>query len=283
VIIFFQQGRFGNQLFQYSGLKILFPKAILFLVGFASLSKSVSNIDAIIYKQDSDLRVLVGKILRRLCHLLAELRIISIFTEMDGEVDYKICKKFGLFKGIIFYKVGYFQHEKICRELKKFPSIMPRIIHCPRVDKFLDESTFKASELVFVHIRRGDYLEWPTKEFAAALPLDWYLNKMDYLRRRLPRPLFLVCTDDVAFAKKNFITKEDVVISEFDEINDFYLMTKCQCGILSASSYAWWAGLLSNRKNPAGIFIAPKYWAGHKQGSWHPPKMFCDWIYYENV
>jgi hypothetical protein len=83
--------------------------------------------------------------------------------------------------------------------------------------------------------------------------------------------------------EKNFLSNDDVVISEFDEINDFYLMTKCQCGILSASSFAWWAGLLSNRKNPDGIFIGPKYWAGHKQGFWFPPKMICDWICYENV
>jgi hypothetical protein len=73
----------------------------------------------------------------------------------------------------------------------------------------------------------------------------------------------------------------NVVISENCQYVDLALMKQCSMGILSASSFAWWGAWFSfqNEKN-YNIYIAPKYWGGHRTRHWYPEGFIFDWITY---
>jgi len=73
----------------------------------------------------------------------------------------------------------------------------------------------------------------------------------------------------------------NVVISENCQYVDLALMKQCSMGILSASSFAWWGAWFSiqNEKNYS-IYIAPKYWGGHRTRHWYPEGFIFDWITY---
>ena len=45
---------------------------------------------------------------------------------------------------------------------------------------------------VFVHIRRGDYANWPTRQYPAILSLSWYKDAIRYLQNHVNDPVFIL-------------------------------------------------------------------------------------------
>ena len=117
------------------------------------------------------------------------------------------------------------------------------------------------SQRIFVHVRRGDYLDWP-RGASSALPVDYFYGEMDKLRREFLKPEFLVFSDDPAFCRE-FFHGEDVKIIEAEEATSLKLMSTCVAGILSPSSFSWWGAKLANR-SARGPFVAPSDWL-----NWH--------------
>ena len=64
---------------------------------------------------------------------------------------------------------------------------------------------------------------------------------------------------------------------------DFVLMTQCKGGILSASSFSWWGAYLAKQKYSGTFFLAPKYWAGHRQKRWYPESMKSSFLDYVEI
>lgn len=143
---------------------------------------------------------------------------------------------------------------------------MPRSLVCSAAN-LLAESRPN----VFVHIRRGDYVRWPSRDNPAVLPASWFTDAMQAVRSRLDKPQFVVVTDDVPYAREIFGHHGDVAIAAESWEIEFALMTLCDAGILSASSFSWWGAYLAHAAGSAGPFVAPKYWAGRPQGEWYPP------------
>jgi hypothetical protein len=136
----------------------------------------------------------------------------------------------------------------------------------------IEENVYRHSlkELVFVHVRRGDYLAWPSREFPAVLILDWYLSAMRQMRAMVKNLSFIIASDDHYYTADCFSDISDVAVSRCGRFTDLALMSKCSHGILSTSSFAWWGALLSRshrsseaRPDGNGVYFAPKYWAGH--------------------
>jgi len=48
------------------------------------------------------------------------------------------------------------------------------------------------------------------------------------------------------------------------------MMSLCDGGVLSASTYSWWPAFFSFYKNKNKVFFAPKYWAGHRLKQYFP-------------
>ena len=91
-------------------------------------------------------------------------------------------------------------------------------------------------------------MRWPTSEFPAVLPSEWYIRAM--MRMQNARlPIVIVVTDDIPYAKDILGGYDDVCIETNDEYEDIALMANCCHGILSASSFSWLGAYLAYSEN----------------------------------
>jgi hypothetical protein len=280
VIVFFEYGRLGNQLFQYAALKELYPNQRLVLFGFGTLKQAIESVDAIIVEKENLPRFLMAG-LQRLFLMLSKLRIIGAIKETRENTGYVVKKTSGLLLNLRLLKPSYFQHQDVLEKIN--PSLRLNKDIFRKASDWLDEIVVKSSDqgLVFVHIRRGDYLTWPSRENPAVLEKEWYVRAMDRMREKVKNPIFLLLTDDPYYAKDCFGDQPDILISENDQLVDLALMSLCQHGILSASSFAWWGAWFSQkRSSDEGIYMAPKYWGGHRKKEWEPEGFITNWITY---
>jgi len=123
--------------------------------------------------------------------------------------------------------------------------------------------------IVSIHVRRGDYLNFPDKH--PILPLEYYKEAIKYIieqEKWKPEEFeIFVYSDDPDWCMKNF-TKEvfgyDCFIQHTDEHpeNDLYAMAMCQHNIIANSSFSYWGAILN--PNPNKIVCAPTYqkWFG---------------------
>lgn len=132
----------------------------------------------------------------------------------------------------------------------------------------LTPETLGGGTTCFVHVRRGDYLQWPSADFPAALEKEWYATQMDKVRKQSIAPVrFLMFSDDPAFCQVAFANTRDIVLIDAPSELSFLAMSHCQAGILSASTFSWWAAKLAATDQP-GPFIAPRYWFGWRRREW---------------
>jgi len=164
-------------------------------------------------------------------------------------------------KNKIVYLLGYFQSELFFNKkdiLKKFNL---------NFDRGIDQSLKKKilqSNSVSIHIRRGDYLSKTIFEKDITLPINYYKNSIDYIKKKIPNPNFFIFSDDIMWVK-NVFKKELPFIYIVDNSKyknspkiDFFLMSICKHNIIANSTYSWWAAWLN--KNKSKIIIAPKDW-----------------------
>lgn len=150
--------------------------------------------------------------------------------------------------------------------------------------KILNDEVPDGKIPIFVHIRRGDYVSWPSKEHPAILPASYYRKCLKIVQAKIPNSFFIFTSDDPFYIKDVFGDLENSsYISQGSSYEDFALMTQCQGGILSASSFAWWAAYLARFHNGDGIFLAPKHWCGHRLGYWYPVFIKSSFLNYVEV
>lgn len=278
-IIFFENGRLGNQLFQYHGLRKHYPDEIIFFIGFSTLKKLANFKNVIFLNNKLYSNFLFKYILRELSLLLTRLKIVSSLNEHSKEFSYKLVKNNGIFDRIIVVHNVFFQHKDVQPSLfGNIPSINSNRLSS--FNYFIDANNLKNKQIAFIHIRRGDYLFWPTKDFPAAIEVGWYFDQIEYFRSKYPGIQFIVSTDDKEYAIKVFAHNKDITISHEDEIDDFVIMSKCNHGILSASTFSWWSAYMAKISNPTGEFIAPKYWIGYNKKEWFPLWIESSWLRY---
>lgn len=280
MLIYFENGRLGNQFFAYSALRGLYPNQRLVLFGFGTLKQAIESVDAIIIENRKLPRLLEFGI-KQFLVVLAKLRIIGTIQESRENSTYLVKKASGLIFNLHLLKPSYFQHQDVLEKIN--PSLRLNEDIFRKASDWLEEKVVKSSDqnLVFVHIRRGDYLTWPSREYPAVLEKQWYIRAMDRMRAKVKNPIFLLLTDDPYYAKDCFGVQSDILISENDQLVDLALMSLCQHGILSASSFAWWGAWFSEkRSSDEGIYMAPKYWGGHRKAEWMPEGFITNWITY---
>lgn len=119
----------------------------------------------------------------------------------------------------------------------------------------------KNSGVVSIHVRRGDYLDYPdhhpvvTKE---------YLEKAIYFFQQRGFYKFKCFSDGIDWCKENLIEKGfEIEFSEGQsELKDLIDASCCAGNIGSNSSFSWWIYYLNQNKNKIGVF--PKKWFGEK-------------------
>lgn len=141
----------------------------------------------------------------------------------------------------------------------------------------------REQNFAFVHVRRGDFLEWPTPEAPAALPTSFFSKLTGVLRQTLPAADILVFSDDREFVAR-MPEFEGLEQPNLSPIETFLTLAQASGGILSPSSFSYWATLVAIERGASGSnFFAPRYWAGWRQGKWWPSKIANSALRYVDV
>lgn len=163
----------------------------------------------------------------------------------QGAGDHKVFNLHGYFQSI-----KYWDH---CQELIKeqFQPSEELFVKCA-------ERLFGYGKICAIHIRRGDYVDNP---FYAQLGVDYYRAAIEEIKGKVNH--LLVFSDDIEYCKKLFVGFSSIEVEFIEgqsDIEDLFLMSKCDHNIMANSSFSWWGAYLNS--NPDKVVIAPKAWFG---------------------
>lgn len=236
-------GRLANQMFQYASLKgiatncgydfCIPPEDV-----FGNSDNNVRNSDVTIYD----------------CFNLSNVKknIISnpIVQESGFDFDKNIFNNcpdnIDLF--------GYFQSEKyfkhIENDIRKDFTFNENLLEI--CDSFIKEN-FENSDVISLHIRRGDYVSNPNHPVQT---LEYYKEALG----RMPDLPVIVFSDDHEWCKQQDLFLPDrFSVSEGNSTDaDLCLMSLCRYHIIANSSFSWWGAWLAKSNK----VVAPRNWFG---------------------
>jgi len=146
---------------------------------------------------------------------------------------------------------------------------------------FKDEILIPCKEIIdefknpiFLHVRRGDYLIKP--EAHPSCPIEYYQKALTYYKEDSQ---VLIFSDDIEWCRRQDLFKDDrFMLSEYTEkypqtcdtlegrqhslipYFDLCMMSLCTGGIIANSTMSWWGAWLI--RNPTQPIVAPKPWFG---------------------
>jgi hypothetical protein len=267
MIIFLAAGRLGNQIFQFSFLeKISRQGEILVCFNMDSFFK-IFDTDKKRVRHSSNPYIVEGVrkfLVPFVIRPLYTLRLISFVEQKKTAGSLPLPEwidKKGLISSIRYVNTDYFQAEEFLDPAKVL-DLRIKEEFCAEARQFLSrvpENTTK----VFVHVRRGDYLRVKfLGECGIDLPKPYFERAIRLMMERFKNPFFIFLSDDPSFVEYYFREFEPQITSKNSIEVDLAIMTMCEAGIISNSSFSWWgAYLMRTRKR----IIAPKYWYGWKQ------------------
>lgn len=144
---------------------------------------------------------------------------------------------------------------------------------------------------IFMHVRRGDYVVNPSAH--PMCPISYYEKALELFDENSP---VLVFSDSIEWCKEQeFFQGDRFMLSEYDEkysqtadtllgrqntlipYFDLCLMTLCNGGIIANSTMSWWgAWLMENKTQP---IVAPKPWFGTHYNDYNMNDLLPDgWV-----
>lgn len=117
------------------------------------------------------------------------------------------------------------------------------------------------------------------------MPAQYYRKAIQQIQEKNINPFFIFVSDDPWYIKDAFSDLEDAYISKGKFFEDFALMTYCQSGILSASSFSWWGAYFAKQQHleKAIVFLAPEHWFQHRLNVSRPNFVKASFISYIHV
>jgi len=276
VLIFFSDGRLGNQMFQYAFLRTVAGEGERILcLNMGQLVDMVDLNDPLFHQ--AGCTGPAGRVVyflgRQALRLAGRLRFIGRRGQEfeDGRPGPGAFHQRGLLP-VSFVETNFFQSEQLFQpgalrwQIKSKHSEQARAIV---------EGMPAHAQKVFVHVRRGDYL---ALEYAGSrgidLERDYYLRSFEELRSRLESPYYIFVSDDPEFVEYCFDGIGPRYISRNDMGVDLALMSMCDAAITSNSSFSWWgAYLMKDRRH----VIMPRYWYGWKAKQEYPLGIHPEW------
>jgi hypothetical protein len=197
---------------------------------------------------------------KRFCKIIEVTRLISLIGEkIIGLTGSDFIVKKGILDNPVLFGMAYFQAESMVEDaLMKGVSLRQHILD--RADSYLANLPCRPSDRFFVHVRRGDYTYWPSVDDPAVMSPKWYREQMCRVRHINPSAFFVIVSDDWPYVAEIFPDSENTRIHRGQWIDDFAVMTRCfGGGILSASSFSWWAAYFGRRERLEARYVAPKW------------------------
>jgi hypothetical protein len=251
-------GRIGNQMFQYASLRGIasnndFDWIIPPEDAFGKLDPNVRNNDTSIYKA-------------------FELSSAKNFGFIGGEV---LEEKHFHFDENLFDNCrdnvslnGYLQSEKY---FKNIESEIRKDFQFKQEIYDIAKNCFDSlcsSEVISLHIRRGDYVYNPNHPVQELSYYETALNLLD------TSSTVIIFSDDPSWAKSQSLFSDDrfLISEENDTYIDMCLMTFCDYHIIANSSYSWWGAWLAESKK----VIAPSSWFSGINSHYNTKDIYCD-------
>jgi len=124
------------------------------------------------------------------------------------------------------------------------------------VDTCMDFFSTLDGDKIFMHVRRGDYVNHPDQH--PALPVSYY----EEAYKNFDEPTVLVFSDDTEWCKQQPLFEGDrfLVCEGGGPYTDLYMMSKCDDFIIANSTFSWWGAWLSHNKEK--VVIYPDRWFG---------------------
>jgi hypothetical protein len=167
---------------------------------------------------------------------------------------------------------GYFQSRKYIDPIRDF--IVNNIKLNDDLDikafnltlKLINDKKQKDTKLIFLHVRRGDYL---TLDFHYNLPLEYYKSAILEHQNKY-KCMFVIFSDDMPYCKEvfsNILSKDELYFckSSKDYI-ELMIMSEMDGAIMANSSFSWWGAYLMEakkellQKEESPFIVAPKKW-----------------------
>lgn len=271
MVVYFAQGRLGNQLFQYSFLKeYANPNEYIISLGF-------DNLLEVMEKDNYVINIPINRITRylKICkyifYLLARIRLITYYRPKKKEIlpgyhkeDVQIVKTAGIFGWIKFVKTASYESEE------HFPKNIKNLVEIKKSYKLKAKDFLRKigeGKKVFIHIRLGDYDGYTALGKSVKLPIKYYQKVIDELIMKLNNPKFIFLSNDASAISEMFPNIEHKIVSHNEYGTDFAIMTRCEYGIISASTFSFWGAFLMDNREEV---YAPKYWKGFKSSVEYP-------------
>lgn len=265
MIVYYSSWGVGNELFQYAYLKSIVKEGekILCLGGMDELDDGFDLNDnnfSILHPNptmNSIIRILICPVI----FWLAKKRLFNFheqLTDNSGALINQISKTNGLIP-ISIVKTCFFQSESF---------FDPNKIRCSFKDSYMSNalkiynSFPKDRTKVFVHVRRGDYLNQVCNgKKGVNLPFSYYQTTINLIEEEVIFPFYIFLSDDREYVEQafHFIKDSDKYISDNYPIVDLCLMSLCKYGIAANSSFSWWGSYFM--KNKKKVYF-PRYWFG---------------------
>ena len=161
------------------------------------------------------------------------------------------------------YLEGYWQSEKYFEDISDIILREFTIKYKPNNINSQMLAKIDSVNSVSLHIRRGDYISNPiATQILGVLSLDYYINALNLISKKVKDPYVFVFSEDVSWAKENLKTSLPLYFIEHNRFNkdyeDLRLMSRCKHHIIANSSFSWWAAWLSEYQKK--IVIAPRRW-----------------------
>ena len=265
------KGQLGNQLFLFAAaMKAREPGERVFFVGFQDLAHSFPQFAKKYWRLPLKRKPLwLWRLSDRAMSKMASWAYLGRVSLSEGNENFERRKGRA---PITIFDAGLCQRESLID-----PSVVLALVsdqHHETQESLPEPLGTKAhaqhdTMTCFVHVRRGDYLRWPSISEPAALPDSWFLGAMKDVEKEFPTVRFLIVTDDPPHCEEVFGQRENCSVMILDEAATLRLMSTCDAGILSPSSFSYWGALLASSKT-TGRFIAPEFWVGWRHNSWYP-------------
>ena len=260
-------GRLANQMFQYASLKgIATNRGFDFCIPpkevFGVFDPNVRRDKLCIYdlfdlEKTNNINLTSNKILREEGFDFNE----EIFNNCEDDLDI----------------LGYFQSEKYFKHIEDeirsdFTFKESILSNCK---SFYDEH-FVDTEVISLHVRRGDYLNNPNHPVQS---LEYYQEALSNFDENTPVIVFSDdqkwCSSQELFSGNRFFISQGE-----DPTADLCIMSMCDYHIIANSSYSWWGAWLANSKK----IIAPKNWFGGQCIDKDVKDMeFGNWVWINNT
>jgi hypothetical protein len=150
---------------------------------------------------------------------------------------------------------GYFQTEKYFKHIEK--QIREAFTFADEIREPTEEafkSNFGNTEVIAIHLRRGDYLKYPHHPVQT---LEYYAEGLLHMPSDIPVMIF---SDGIEWCKEQKLFQGDRFI--FAEGNstgvDLCLQSLCTYHIIANSSFSWWGAWLAKSKKT----VSPSVWFG---------------------